>query len=168
MNCRELEDRLEALLDGELDAVERRRCARHLETCDSCRELTAPFVAAESPPEDLVGTVLARTSGSPCGQAESLLGEWLEGETAHTDSELMRAHLATCADCRALAGAMTRLAVELPRLAELRPDSGFVDAVLAVTLPLGVRLRRWWKAVWPRWVQRPRWLRRGHLSKRCR
>ena len=35
----ELEERLEALLDGALDDVERRRCSRHLESCRACREL---------------------------------------------------------------------------------------------------------------------------------
>jgi anti-sigma factor RsiW len=156
MDCRELEDRLEALLDGELDELESRRCARHLETCPSCRELAEPLTVASAPPEDLVDAVLASTSGSPCGRSQSLLCEWLDGETAAADGELMAAHLDTCADCRSLAAAMTRLAAELPELAELRPDPGFVEAVLAATLPVRVRLRRWWAAVWPQWVRRPR------------
>ncbi len=156
MDCRELEDRLEALLDGELGELERRRCARHLEICPSCRELAEPFVAGAAPPEDLVDTVLASTSGPPCDRAESLLCAWLDGETAGTDRDLMAAHLDHCAHCRGLAAAMTRLAAELPELAELRPDPGFVEAVLAATLPVRVRLRRWWAAVWPQWVRRPR------------
>jgi len=156
MNCRELEDRLEALLDGELNEGERRRCARHLEGCPSCRQLAEPLAAAATPPGDLVDVVLARTSGSPCGRAESLLCDWLDGEIARADRELVGGHLDSCDNCRALAAAMARLEVELPWLVELRPDPGFVDAVLAATLPVRVRLRRWWAAVWPQWVRRPR------------
>lgn len=156
MDCRELEERLEALLDGALDDVDSRRCARHLEACPSCRELTAPLAVAAAPPDDLVDAVLARTSGSPCGRAESRLCDWLDGAMASTERRLMAAHLDSCSDCRALAGAMRRLAAELPLLAELEPDPGFVEAVLAATLPVRVRLRRWWAAVWPQWVHRPR------------
>ncbi len=156
MNCRELEDRLEALLDGELDEGERRRCARHLEVCSGCRELVEPFEVAAAPPGDLVGAVLARTSGAACGRAQSLLCAWLDKELLGTDQELMAAHLDSCAECRALAAVVRRLAAELPQLAELRPDPGFVAAVLAATLPPSVRLRRWWTAGWPRWVRRPR------------
>lgn len=156
MDCRELEDRLEALVDGVLDDSERQRCARHLESCPRCRELTEPLAAAAPPPEDLLGAVLARTCGSPCGRAESLLGDWLDGGLTGADRELLAAHLGSCGGCRALAAAMTRLAAELPALAELRPGAGFVDAVLAATLPVRARLRRWWSAIWPRWVRRPR------------
>jgi anti-sigma factor RsiW len=156
MDCRELEDQLEALLDGVLAEEVRRRCARHLEACPTCRELVEPHEVATAPPPDLIGDILARTSGSPCGRAHSLLCGWLDGELAATERELMATHLESCADCRALATVATRLAAELPLLAELRPDHGFVDAVLAVTLPPGVRLRRWWESVWPQWVRRPR------------
>ena len=156
MDCRELEERLEALLDGALDEPERRRCARHLERCASCRELAEPFAATEPPPEGLLGAVLTATSGSPCRRAEQLLCGWLDGELERTDRELMAAHLASCGDCRALAAVVTRLSRQLPLLAELRPDPGFVAAVLAATLPIHVRLRRWWTATWPRWVRRPR------------
>ena len=156
MNCRELEDRLELLLDGELDESERRRCVRHLEQCRPCRELAEPLAVPTAPPADLVGSVLAETSGSTCGRAEGLLCELLDDELAATDRELMAAHLDCCANCRALAAAMARLTADLPQLAELRPGPGFVAAVLAATLPLNVRLRRWWAAVWPQWVRRPR------------
>jgi predicted anti-sigma-YlaC factor YlaD len=156
MDCRELENRLEALLDGDLDERQRRRCVRHLEGCPSCRELAEPFAAAAPPPEDLVDAVLARTSGSVCGRAEGLLCGWLDGELTGTERRLVGAHLDSCDSCRALAAAMTRLAAELPLLAELRPDPGFVASVLAATLPVRVRLRRWWAAVWPQWVRRPR------------
>ncbi len=156
MDCRELEERFEALLDGALDERHRQRCARHLESCPRCRELAEPLAAAATPPEELLGAVLASTSGSPCGRAESLLGAWQDGELTGTDRELLAAHLGLCGGCRALAAAMTRLTAELPRLAELPPEPGFAETVLAATLPIRVRLRRWWAAVWPQWVRRPR------------
>lgn len=156
MDCRELEDRLEALLDGALDARQRRRCERHLAACGRCRELAEPLRAAAPPPDDLVDAVLARTSGSACGRAESLLCGRLDGELAGADRALLDAHLATCDECRALSAAIERLAAELPLLAELSPGPGFVEAVLAATLPVPVRLRRWWAAAWPQWVRRPR------------
>ena len=156
MDCRALEERLEALLGGELGELERRRCARHLESCSACRELVEPFAAAEPPPEGLLGAVLTATIGSPCRRAEELLCGWQDGELAGADRELMGAHLDSCPDCRALAAAMVLLTAELPLLAELRPDPGFVEDVLAATLPARVRLRRWWAATWPRWLRRPR------------
>ncbi len=157
MNCRDFEDRLEALLDGALDGHERRRCERHLAACGRCRELAEPLAAATAaPPEDLLGAILARTSGPACDSAEDRLCAWLDGELGGGGRELMAAHLKSCAGCRGLAAAMARLAADLPRLAELRPDPGFVAAVLAATLPVQVRLRRWWAATWPRWLRRPR------------
>ena len=156
MDCRELEDRLEALLDGELDAADRRRCARHLRVCRECHELAEPLGLPATPPRDLLRTVLARTSGSPCGRAQGLLCGWLDGELPGAERELMAAHIETCEPCRGLAAAITRLAADLPLLAELRPGPGFVEAVLRATLPAGARLRRWWAVVWPRWVRRPR------------
>ena len=156
MDCRELEGRLEALLDGELSEPERRRCEGHLEGCPSCRELVEPLRRAAAPPDDLVDAVLARTSGPACGRAEEQLCGWLDGELAATERRLVEAHLDSCDGCRALAAAVSRLRAELPRLAELRPDPGFVGAVLRATLPPRVQLRRWWAATWPRWVRRPR------------
>ena len=92
----------------------------------------------------------------PVDRAESQLCDWLDEELVGTDRELLTAHLDSCEGCRALAAAIRQLGIELPLLAELRPDPGFVEAVLAATLPVRVRLRRWWAAVWPRWVRRPR------------
>ncbi len=160
MDCRELERRLEALVDGALSEHERRRCEAHLERCPRCRRLVAPLAAppaaAGAVPAELVAAVLARTSGPVCGRAEGLLGDWLDGELAPPERALVDDHLASCDGCRGLAAALTRLSAELPGLAELEPGPGFVDGVLAATLPPAVRLRRWFERQWPRWVRRPR------------
>ncbi|MEE8246042.1 MAG: zf-HC2 domain-containing protein [Alphaproteobacteria bacterium] len=156
MDCYELEDRLEALLDGELTDAERRRCARHLEKCRRCRELVEPLAVAAEPPADLVGSVLARTSGATCGRAHALLCDLEDGALTATERELVGRHLESCGDCRALAAVLARLSVDLPRLAELAPDRRFVEDVLSATLPYPVLLRRWWSRTWPQWLRRPR------------
>lgn len=159
VDCRQLEDRLEALLDGALDAAERRRCDEHLAACAGCRELVAPLLApraAEPPPPGLLTGVMARTAAGACRQARLLACERLDGTLSTADGQLLAPHLERCGDCRAVVRVLTALPADLPALAELRPPHGFADAVLAATLPLAVRLRRWWRASWPGWVRRPR------------
>jgi predicted anti-sigma-YlaC factor YlaD len=159
MDCRELEAHLEALVEGSLTAGRRLDCQRHLENCGSCRELVElarlPEMAGAEVP-DLVGPVLARTSGAACDRAEMLLARALDGALPSTERQLLASHTAVCAECRALTPVLEALSVELPKMAELRPDRRFVADVLAVTLPVGVQLRRWWSRVWPQWVRRPR------------
>ena len=135
--------------------------------------------------EALLAGVLERTSGPACRRAEALLasapgsgqpvaegtGGAPDEELPAVDRELLELHLAGCAECRALAAVLAELARDLPRLAEVRPDPGFADDVLAASLPAAVRWRRrrrawsltwgraWsraWSETWPRWVRRPR------------
>ena len=161
MDCRELEERLEALLDGALGDAERQRCESHLESCGRCRELVEPFTGAETAPgdpapDDLVGAVLARTSGPACGRAHAFLCGWLDDELGAADRSLVAGHLESCEDCRRLEAVLAALALDLPRLAELRPDARFVGDVMSATLPWPVLLRRWWSRRWPQWIRRPR------------
>ena len=106
--------------------------------------------------------VLARTSGSPCARAESLLPDLNDGLLAELDRQLVQAHLEHCAPCRSLAVAMGWAGPVLPQLAVVDPGPGFTEAVLARTsrrqrlampspsarpggLPgLMDRLGRWW------------------------
>ena len=170
MNCLELEDRLEAWLDGQLPAATRRECDRHLADCPACRELAllgglSPLEATETvpespasslPPRDLVGAVLERTSGPSCPSLETRLIDHLEGSLGAEEEQLVQLHLHDCVACQGLAAQLASLDQELPRLAEISPGPDFLDDVLAATLPTSVRLRRWWSRSWPRWVQRPR------------
>jgi hypothetical protein len=163
MNCLYLEDRLAALLAAALPAGEEKLCAQHLETCEVCQELVemahlgeaAPGLGAEAVP-DLAPAVLARTSGGACGRARDLLSESLDGLPERIDQELLLEHLAACTACRDLNRVLLELAHDLPRLAVMQPDRGFVDDVLKRTLPVEVQLRRWWARLWPRLVRRPR------------
>ena len=160
MDCRSLELRLEALLDGGLTGAERTDCMAHLETCPQCQELLGLAATALLPMEGanlrLAEGILAQTSGPTCGPAAEQLASALDGALDPTDRMLLDLHLADCAECRALARTFELLRRDLPRLAEVRADSRLVDDVLAATLPASVRLRRWWTTAWPQWVRRPR------------
>lgn len=157
MNCHDFETLLSRLQTGPLpDAA-----MRHLELCTECHELAqlAGFVEGwPHPPaaRDFVNTVISQTSGSPCRQAERQLNAFLAESLDPQASELLQLHLDHCPACTGLAAALAQLEHSLPRLATLDPGPGFVDAVLAATLPMSVRLRRWWFKTWPRWVHRPR------------
>lgn len=159
MNCHFVEERLEALAGDGLPGAERLACERHLESCEACRELVLlaglPEPSSEDRAPDFVAAVLALTTGPACERAQVLLAAPAQ-ELRPAERELLADHSAQCAECRGLASALATLAVDLPRLASLRPDAGFVDDVLKATLPVRVQLRRWWTDTWPRWVRRPR------------
>jgi hypothetical protein len=167
MDCRDFERRFETFLAGELSAWERGACEAHLAACPACRELlelAAPAGlagGAEASAGDLLGAVLAETSGSACGRAGELLAARLDEVAADPlDRELLDLHLAACAGCRSLARVLALLGDDLPAMAEVRPDRSFVDDVLAATLPAAVRWRRAfsrsWSRRWAAWLRRPR------------
>jgi anti-sigma factor RsiW len=157
MDCRQFELSLDDLASGRLPAAERGACQRHADGCTACGELLAlATLAADVVPAQLAASILARTSGAICERVAPQVPELVDGELAAGDRELVAGHVAGCAECAALAAALEGLAREMPRLAEVRPDAGFVEAVLRRTLPLSVQLRRWWQRTWPRWLRRPR------------
>jgi len=161
MDCHEFEVRLESLLDGRLENVERDACQLHAETCPACGELLEavgdPEIdASNQPVESLVDAVLASTVGSACGQARERLPAFVDQELVAADRELVDLHMDSCTRCRQLASTLTQLRRELPRLAEAPVDDRFTAQVLAATLPRKTRSKRWWEAHWSDWVQRPR------------
>jgi len=83
--------------------------------------------------ERFVRDVLARTSGSPCARAESLLPDLTDGALAELDRQLVQAHLEHCAPCRALAVALGWAGPVLPQLAVVFPGEAFTASVLART-----------------------------------
>lgn len=119
-----------------------------------------PFEEQSGPPLDLVDLVLARTSGKACGRAEALLPEHTDGALGRTDGDLLQLHLGYCSSCRDLSVALARLALELPGVAEVRPDARFIEDVLIRTSRAPVRRALDWAAhasiIWQRLVLRPR------------
>lgn len=144
MDCHLFSDRIEALVDGAMPQDERRRAAAHAAGCPDCRALLASMQEAFAPeiaaPGDLTAAILARTSGSGCGQARSLLADLADGALERVGRELLDSHVRHCHGCAALATALARLAEDLPAFAELPPDPTLVDDVLARTRP---RQPRW-------------------------
>jgi predicted anti-sigma-YlaC factor YlaD len=147
MDCRSFHDRLEEFVDERLTTSDRSTADEHLLGCPSCRELVeilliaSGAVALETSP-DLTRMILERTSGTACESSRDLLCDFADQSLASDDAELVRLHLDDCAECSALTGAITRLAEQLPELAELAPDAAFVDDVLARTLPWWPRMKR--------------------------
>ncbi|MDH3285146.1 MAG: zf-HC2 domain-containing protein [Acidobacteriota bacterium] len=144
MDCRGLVERLDRLLEGRLDGRERRETDEHLSHCPSCRELTRAAGttwtgAAVEPPQGLTASILDRTSGAPCDPARHLLCAFVDRTLPPVDRELVRLHVMECEGCGSLARVLAVMREELPVLAEMRPDAGFVGDVLAQTSHRGAR-----------------------------
>lgn len=164
MTCAQLEAFLEELVAGALDEGQQAACETHLRGCQHCTGLvelaTVPIAATADADADgeagLTAAILRQTSGGACDRAEEMLAARVEEPLPAADSSLLTGHLAHCDGCRALDGALAELERDLPTLCELSPGPAFVDRVMAASLPLGTRLRRWRQRTWPRWVRRPR------------
>ena len=162
MNCQSFIDHLDDFLDGRLGDASRRAARAHLRRCERCRELAAVFEEQDehlSPPPDLAGAILRRTSGSTCATARERICEQVDGLLDDIDDELVRSHVSRCTECSALAAAVAQLRADLPTLAEMDPDEAFVDAVLARTVGRKRRVKRWANQAAERWaalLQRPR------------
>jgi len=157
-------DRLDDLLDGRLSASDRAAVEAHLGDCPRCRELAA-LVGGElgripdETPAGLAEAILSRTSGSTCASARERLCAYVDEEIDPVDRELVRLHLERCAPCAALAGALARLARDLPALAEAEPQDDFVAGVLARTSGRRRPVERWaarLAAGWAELIRRPR------------
>lgn len=162
MTCRTIIEQLDDLLEGRLGPADRHAAEEHLRSCAGCRELESLVAAAGapvSPPADLLGAVLLRTSGSACGSARVRLCDHVDRLLAPADDDLVRMHLDGCGECGALAAALARLAMDLPPLAELEPGARFVPGVLARTSRRTTLAGRWaarLAAGWRRLAHRPR------------
>ncbi len=88
MNCRDIQERFSAYLDGELPTAQEAAVARHLEDCESCRrefqvwqQLWAMLDEPVKAPADLQARVLARLAPrrSPWWQQLALAASLLVG-----------------------------------------------------------------------------------------
>lgn len=158
MNCDSILECAAAWLDGTLSASERTAVRAHLEACDDCRGLLRALEAGPGDDPGLAGAVLARTSGSPCARARSLLCERIDGDLDAIDAGLLDGHLRHCADCDSLARTLAALEPALRTLPPADPGPGFVDAVLARTSRRPRRLSPLgrWRAFLDELLARPR------------
>ena len=88
MNCALFHDRLDALLDGALAALDEAEAEAHRTTCVRCDELYRLMQADETPglvgpvavgaPSGLTESILASTSGVPCALAHARLGDLVD------------------------------------------------------------------------------------------
>ncbi len=83
--------------------------------------------------EDLVRSILGRTSGPACGRALEHLPALADGNLDPVDRALVQGHLEHCAECRAVAVVLGWLGGELPAMAEVDPGQEFTATVLART-----------------------------------
>jgi Putative zinc-finger len=156
MNCESLLDHAAGFLDGSLTGPDRDAVAGHVDACADCRDLLASLSAAEDP--GLAGAILAKTSGTACDRARSLMCDRVDGAIGALDAELVDGHVRHCPVCGALASTLAQLKEDLPRLAAVDPGPGFVDAVLARTSrrPRRVPSFERWAAAASRLLERPR------------
>jgi len=151
MNCAEFQERLFEWLEGRLDEAEVESMQSHAAGCIRCRELEElatgdAGLPAIEPPDDMVASILAQTTGGACNRALLLVSERLDLETASEvgsanaaePDPLLQMHLESCAECARLAGALERLQRELPAMAEMELDPGFVGDVMAATVGASV------------------------------
>ena len=162
-DCRIFVERLDDLLEDRLGAGALREVEEHLRECARCRELRASAAGALldttiKPPTGLIEAVLRRTSGPTCQSAHDRLCDFSDRTLGHDDEGLVRMHLNGCVECAALSRALAHLKIDLPALAEMEPDPGFLSMVLSRTRAL--RARRSAPIVWTSAIGAPAWVAR--------
>lgn len=144
MNCETFDHRLDALLDGVCDTDEWREAEAHASTCPRCRRLLDGVAGRgdaleEQDADEFTVSILARTSGSACATARDRLCDFVDGELAAFDRELIAAHLEHCTPCTELAEELARLHSLLPAFAELPAPAALERQVILATSRRPVR-----------------------------
>ena len=105
----------------------------HEAGCAACRRLAAEAMADPPAPatdRKLTAEILRRTLGADCLQVARGLAAEIDGPLPAAEAERVRAHLADCAECRALARALALLPEAYRALPRLRAGSAFTRDVL--------------------------------------
>jgi hypothetical protein len=110
----------------------------HLEGCPSCRKLLGiargeADVLPEAGREDLIRSILSRTSGTRCPRVGASMWDYIGDGLGTDDSQLIALHLDHCGSCREMAEACAEIRGILPAMAEIEPDGSFTRDVLRVT-----------------------------------
>lgn len=95
--------------------------------------MTRPDDRTNKRQENLVRSILDRTSGTACNRALALLPGLVEDELDQMDRTLVQGHLEHCAGCRSVALVLGWLGDELSTMAELDPGPEFTSRILART-----------------------------------
>jgi hypothetical protein len=103
----------------------------------------------------MTSAVLARTTGSACQRALTLIGGQPDSPIDNQTTTLIAGHLEQCAACRAVAQTLAETRAVLATLAEIEPAADFATGVVAATSGRRAVSRRvpW---VWP--VERWAWV----------
>jgi hypothetical protein len=166
IDCRDFEERLDEFEAGTLAAEEQQSAISHLEICVRCRALLGivrgetDLLALEER-EKLAQSILRRTSGPACRNAEDSLCQWIDGALSQADQQLISLHLAHCHNCAELAATLSELYDVLPDMATIEPDRQFTADVLQATLGMQFLPRRQgrefdWRKLWNCTMRRPR------------
>lgn len=137
--CAFLDTWLDDWLAGRLPADVARGIDAHVEVCERCRRLVGVVRNADTTSDiedvdpDLIASVLGRTTGSPCGQAEGLLPALVDDQLDADTADLLRDHLSHCDGCARLLAVLEESRLVLPALAELQAPPALVARVLAAT-----------------------------------
>lgn len=166
MDCGSFEDRLDEFEAEVLSSEEKEAAERHLRSCARCRNLLRIVrgdseVRAPEWHDDLARSILARTSGPACRDAEQCLCEWIDGTLGADGQEIVSLHIKHCSDCGELAETLNELSEALPGMATLDPDVYFTADVLEATVGLRSRSRGSHSPIdvsewWHRLIRRPR------------
>ena len=101
MSCEAIQNRLQELLEGRLDAAVRREIEGHLVGCVECATVIDLLRMDRQQAPDLTASVLERTSGSACKRAHELLCDAVDKTLGGIDAELLALHVDGCAGCTA-------------------------------------------------------------------
>jgi hypothetical protein len=165
MNCARFARILADYHEGKVAPEQEAMAKAHLEKCPSCRKLQEVTYGGVDilPPEmreDLTLSILEKTSGGPvCPRVESSLWEFVLGQEAAEETQLIALHLDHCTRCSLIAEAIESIQEDLPALAEIDPGETFTHEMVRVTSgrrPYRPDLRVRFGAWWNRMVQRPR------------
>lgn len=117
----------------------------------------ADLIPIPPPPGDpgLTASILARTSGSPCGRLRSLACDFADGALEPDRAALVQAHLDICAGCAALVSALRFSSAALPALAEADAGPWFAERVMRATA-WAPRPASGLRGGWARLMRRPR------------
>ena len=149
-----------------LPSEEQQDAERHLGACSRCRTLHGIIRGESEAPapqsgDDLVLSILHRTSGPACSSAQQHLCDWIDGDLGADEREMISLHIAHCPDCLALTLSLNLLKEVLPGMATLDPGAHFIQEVLGATIGRRSAARSapsqmgWWKW-WSRLIRRPR------------